>query len=46
MVQCPISKVGHGRSQGKGMRTEQESSDTSLTYFLVSVALPKSEAVL
>lgn len=46
MVQCPVSKVGHGRSQGKGTRTEQDSSDTSLAYFPVSVALPKSEAVL
>lgn len=35
MVQCPVSKVGHGRSQGKGMRTEQEGSDASLTYFSV-----------
>lgn len=44
MVQCPVSKVG--RSLGKGMRTEQACSDASLVYFAVSLAFPKSEAVL
>lgn len=46
MVECAVSKVSHGRSQGKGTRAEQESSDASLTYFPVSIALPKTEAVL
>lgn len=46
MVQCPVSKVGHGRSLGKGMRTEQACSDASLVYFAVSLAFAKSEALL